>query len=104
MVAGRPIADETEYRQVRRAAAACPFHAIRMTKGAKGRALEAVEGDVNASYPFPVSTEGDVLLLGHYSPKNAGAFECTIGTRKECTRVHTLSPFTHITAIPTNPL
>lgn len=103
-MAGRPIQDETEYRQVHRAAAACPFDAIRMTKGAKGKALEAVGGDVNASYPFPVSTKGDVLLLGHYSPKNAGAFGCMIGRRKECTRVHTSCPFTHITAIPTNPL
>lgn len=72
-VAGRPIKDDTEYRQVRRAAAACPFHAIRLRRGAKGKALEAAEGDVNAAYPFPVSTEGDVFLLGFYSPKTAGA-------------------------------
>jgi hypothetical protein len=71
---GRPIKDATEYRQVRRAAAACPFHAIRLRRGAGGLALEAAEGEVNAAYPFPVSTEGDVLLLGFYSPKNAGAF------------------------------
>ncbi len=73
-VAGRPIKDETEYRQVRRAVAACPFQAIRLRRGAKGRALEAGpgEGDVNAAYPFPVSNESDVFLLGFYSPKTAG--------------------------------
>lgn len=53
--------------------AACPFHALRLRRGAKGLALEAAEGDVNAAYPFPVSADGDVFLLGFYSDKNAGA-------------------------------
>jgi hypothetical protein len=59
---------------VRRAVAACPFHALRLHRGAKGKALEEAEGDVDSAYPFPISTEGDVFLLGFYSEKNAGTY------------------------------
>jgi ferredoxin len=64
---GREIKNEEELRQVRRAVKACPFHALRMHGGTKGRE------DVNDAYPLPVGSHGEVFLLGHYTPKNTGA-------------------------------
>ncbi len=68
---GRPIKDESELRQVRRAVKACPFQAIRMRRGKKGASV--FMEDAEAVYPLPVDARGEVHLLGFYSPKNAGA-------------------------------
>ena len=50
---------------------ACPFHALRMRRGTKGK--EVMREDVNDAYPLPVGFHDEVYLLGHYTPKNAGA-------------------------------
>lgn len=68
---GRKIQDESEFRQVRRAVAACPCHAIRLRQGKKTAVL--MMEDVNDAYPIPLTQEADVFLLGFYSPKNGGA-------------------------------
>lgn len=68
---GREIKNEDELRQVRQAVKACPVHAIRMRRGTKGR--EVLREDVNDAYPLPVGSHSEVYLLGHYTPKNAGA-------------------------------
>lgn len=68
---GRDIKNEDELRQVRRAVKACPFHALRLRRGTKG--TEVMREDVNDAYPLPVGPHGEVYLLGHYTPKNAGA-------------------------------
>lgn len=69
---GREIKNEDELREVRRAVKACPFHALRMHRGTKGR--EVMREDVNDAYPLPVGSHGgEVYLLGHYTPRNAGA-------------------------------
>lgn len=76
---GRPIKNEEEYKQVRRAVVACPFHALRITRR-PSVATSSSSGDVNADYPIATSPEKEVYLLGHFSPKCAGA--CTYLIRR----------------------
>ena len=77
---GREIKNEDELRQVRRAVKACPFHALRMRRGTKG--TEVMREDVNDAYPLPIGPHGEVYLLGHYTPKNAGA-SCYLIVRRK---------------------